>query len=156
MHRNAPLTPLGRQILVDRILAGRPAAHVAHEMGVSRPTAYKWLGRYRREGAAGLVDRSSRPHRSPHRVRDELEQQIVALRREAKLGPWRIGDELGLATSTVHRVLVRHGLNRLAWLDRPSGREIRRYERSRPGELVHLDTKKLGRIPHGGGHRVHG
>jgi transposase InsO family protein len=156
MHRNAPLTPLGRRILVDRVLAGRPVAHVAHEMGISRPTAYKWLRRYRTEGQAGLVDRSSRPHRSPRRVPDELERRILALRRERKAGPWRIGDELGIATSTVHRVLVRHRLNRLAWLDRPTGRVIRRYERSRPGELVHLDTKKLGRIPDGGGHRMHG
>jgi transposase InsO family protein len=156
MHRNAPLTPLGRRILVDRVLAGRPVAHVAHEMGVSRPTAYKWLRRYLIEGESGLRDRSSRPHRSPRRVAAQLERQIVQLRRDRKLGPWRIGDELAVATSTVHRVLVRHGLNRLAWLDRPTGRVIRRYERSRPGELVHVDTKKLGRIPDGGGHRVHG
>jgi transposase InsO family protein len=156
MHRNAPLTPLGRRILVDRVMAGRPAAHVAHEMGVSRPTAYKWLRRYLREGDAGLQDRSSRPHRSPRRCSSELEQRIVELRRDRKAGPWRIGDELGIAPSTVHRVLVRHGLNRLAWLDRPTGRVIRRYERSRPGELVHVDTKKLGRIPPGGGHRVRG
>src|SRR4051794_1519255 len=156
MHRNAPLTPLGRRILVDRILAGRPAAHVAHEMGISRPTAYKWLRRYRSEGEAGLRDRSSRPHRSPRRCSSELEQRIVELRQGRKGGPWRIGDELGVATSTVHRVLVRHGLNRLAWLDRPTGRVIRRFERARPGELVHVDAKKLGRIPDGGGHRAHG
>jgi transposase InsO family protein len=156
LHRNAPLTPLGRRILVDRVLAGRPVAHVAHEMGVSRPTASKWLHRFLREGEAGLCDRSSRPRCSPRRVADELEQRIVQLRVERKLGPWRIGEELQLATSTVHRVLVRQGLNRLAWLDRPTGRVIRRYERGRPGELVHVDAKKLGRIPDGGGHRVHG
>jgi transposase InsO family protein len=156
MHRNAPLTPLGRQILVDRILAGRPAAHVAHEMGVSRPTAYKWLRRFRIEGAAGLVDRSSRPHSSPRRVSAPLELQIVQLRRATKLGPIQIGDQLGVAASTTHRVLVRHGVSRLAWMDRPSGRVIRRYERDRPGELVHVDTKKLGRIPDGGGWRAHG
>jgi transposase InsO family protein len=156
MHRNAPLTPVGRLILVERVLAGRPVAHVAHEMGISRATGYKWLRRFRDEGAAGLVDRSSRPHRSPRRTPDDVEQRIVALRRRDKVGPWRIGHELGLASSTVHRVLVRHGLNRLCWLDRPSGRVIRRYERSRPGELVHVDTKKLGRIPDGGGWRAHG
>ena len=156
MHRNAPLTPLGRRILVDRVLAGRPVAHVAHEMGVSRPTAYKWLRRYRSEGEAGLHDRSSRPHSSPRRCSSEREQQILAIRRDRKLGPWLIGDELGIATSTVHRVLVRHGVNRLAWMDRPTGRVIRRYERARPGELVHVDAKQLGRIPDGGGHRVHG
>jgi transposase InsO family protein len=156
MHRNAPLTPLGRQILVDRVLAGRPAAHVAHEMGVSRPTAYKWLRRFRAEGAAGLHDRSSRPHHSPRRVPAALELQIVQLRRATKLGPIQIGEQLGVAASTTHRVLVRHGISRLAWMDRPTGRVIRRYERDRPGELVHVDTKKLGRIPDGGGHRVHG
>jgi transposase InsO family protein len=156
MHRNAPLTPLGRRILVDRVLAGRPVAHVAHEMGVSRPTAYKWLRRYVSEGSEGLRDRSSRPHNSPRRCSVELEQRIIELRRERKAGPWRIGDQLGIASSTVHRVLVRHRLNRLAWLDRPTGRVIRRFERARPGELVHVDAKKLGRIPAGGGHRAHG
>jgi transposase InsO family protein len=156
MHRNAPLTPLGRQILVDRILAGRPAAHVAHEMGVSRPTAYKWLRRYLQEGAAGLVDRSSRPHHSPRRLPAALEQRIVDLRLARKIGPVQIGDEVGVAASTTHRVLVRHGISRLSWMDRPSGRVIRRYERDRPGELVHVDTKKLGRIPDGGGWRAHG
>jgi transposase InsO family protein len=156
MHRNAPLTPLGRQILVDRILAGRPAAHVAHEMGVSRPTAYKWLRRFREEGVAGLVDRSSRPHHSPRRVSAALELEIVELRRATKLGPIQIGEQLGVAASTTHRVLVRHGVNRLSWMDRPTGRVIRRYERDRPGQLVHVDTKKLGRVPAGGGWRAHG
>jgi hypothetical protein len=85
-----------------------------------------------------------------------LERRIVELRQTGKLGPVRIGEQLGVAASTTHRVLVRHGLNRLAWLDRPTGRVIRRYERDRPGELVHVDTKKLGRIPDGGGWRVHG
>ena len=112
MHRNAPLTPLGRQIMVDRILAGRPAAHVAHEMGISRPTAYKWLRRYREEGAAGLVDRSSRPHHSPRRLPAALEQRIVELRLARKVGPVQIGHELGVAASTTQRVLVRHGVSR--------------------------------------------
>ena len=157
MHPNAPLTPAGRLILVQRVLGdGRPVAHVAREMGVSRATGYKWLRRYRQEGLAGLRDRSSRPHRSPRRVPEAVERQVVELRSERKAGPWRIGRELGLATSTVQRVLVRHAVNRLSWLDRPTGRVIRRYERSLPGELVHLDTKKLGRIPDGGGWRAHG
>jgi transposase InsO family protein len=157
MHRNAPLTPTGRLILIQRVVeAGRPVAHVAREMGISRATGYKWLRRYREQGLTGLEDRSSRPHRSPRRVPEALERQVLELRTEHKAGPWRIGIELGLATSTVHRVLVRHGVNRLSWLDRPSGRVIRRYERSRPGELVHVDTKKLGRIPDGGGWRAHG
>lgn len=156
MHRNAPFTPTGRLMMVRRIEAGRPVAHVAAEMGISRPTAYKWWRRWQQEGAAGLLDRSSRPHSCPHRTSHRLEQRIVKLRRNLKLGPVRIGYRLGLPGSTVHRVLVRQGLNRLSWMDRPTGRVIRRYERARPGELVHVDIKKLGRIPRGGGWRVRG
>jgi transposase InsO family protein len=85
-----------------------------------------------------------------------VEARILGLRRRERLGPAHIATRLGLPASTVHQVLVRHGCNRLAWLDRPTGRPIRRYEHPRPGDLVHLDTKKLGRIPSGGGHRVHG
>ncbi|MGW3176223.1 leucine zipper domain-containing protein, partial [Streptomyces sp. NPDC001153] len=155
-HRNARLTVHGRRLLVERVRSGRPVAHVAAEMGISRATAHKWLGRWRAEGAAGLHDRSSRPHRTPHRTAAAVEDRICGLRQERKLGPARIGPILGLPTSTVHRVLTRHGLNRLAFLDRPTGQVIRRYERSRPGELVHVDVKKLGRIPNGGGWRVHG
>jgi transposase InsO family protein len=125
-------------------------------MGISRATGYKWLARYRAEGEAGLYDRPSRPHTSPRRTATELEAQICQLRTERKLGPARIGPILGLPASTVHRVLTRRGLNRLTWLDRPTGQVIRRYERERPGELVHVDVKKLGRIPDGGGWRVHG
>jgi transposase InsO family protein len=156
MHRNARLTPWGRQLLVRRVHAGRPAAHVAAEMGVSRATAYKWLRRFDREGAEGFEDRSSRPHRSPRRTPTQLEERICALRRERKFGPARIGWELGVAPSSVHRVLVRHGISRLSWMDRPTGRVIRRYERERPGELVHVDIKKLGRLRDGGGWRAHG
>src|SRR5918994_1518814 len=156
MHGNARLTPLGRLTLVMRIETGRPVAHVAAEMGVSRPTAYKWWRRWRAEGIAGLVDRSSRPRSCPHRSPVCLEAAVVELRRELKLGPVRIGARLGVPASTVHRVLVRQGLNRLAWMDRPTGQPIRRYERDRPGELVHVDVKKLGRIPDGGGWRIHG
>ena len=92
----------------------------------------------------------------PHRTSPALEAQIAELRRELKLGPARIGYRLGVAPSTVHRVLVRLGLNRLSWMDRPTGRVIRRYERARPGELVHVDIKKLGKIPDGGGWKVLG
>ncbi|MFF8604299.1 IS481 family transposase [Streptomyces sp. NPDC015232] len=155
-HRNARLTVFGRRLLVERVCSGRPVAHVAAEMGVSRATAHKWIRRWRTEGAAGLHDRSSRPHTTPHRTPAAVEDRVCDLRRSRKLGPARIGPILGLPASTVHRILTRHRLNRLAWLDRPTGALIRRYERDRPGELIHVDVKKLGRIPDGGGHRTLG
>ncbi|WP_432190480.1 IS481 family transposase [Streptomyces sp. Tue6028] len=155
-HRNARLTVHGRRLLIERVRSGRPVAHVAAEMGISRPTAHKWLHRWRTEGEAGLHDRSSRPRTTPHRTAAATEDQVCRLRQERKLGPARIGPILGLPASTVHRILARHGLNRQAFLDRPTGQVIRRYERSRPGELLHVDVKKLGRIPDGGGWRVHG
>jgi transposase InsO family protein len=156
VHRNARLTPVGRRTLIERIQTGRPVAHVASEMGISRATAYKWWARFRAEGWAGLVDRSSRPHHCPHQTSRGLERRIETLRRARKLGPARIGGILDVAHSTVHRVLVRLGLNRLTWMDRPSGRVIRRIVTTHPGELVHVDVKKLGRIPAGGGWRAHG
>ena len=156
MHGNARLAPLGRLTLVLRIEAGRPVAHVAREMGISRPTAYKWWRRWQQGGVDNLVDRSSRPASCPHRTAAAVEHEIVELRRTLKLGPARIGPRLGVPPSTVHRVLVRFGLNRLAWMDRPTGNVIRRYERATPGELVHVDIKKLGRIPDGGGWKVLG
>lgn len=156
MHGNARLTPRGRLTMVLRIEAGRPVAHVAAEMGISRPTAYKWWRRWRSEGAEGLVDRSSRPRSCPHQTPAAIEAAIIELRVRRKHGPARIGGQLGVAASTVHRVLARRGLNRLAWMDRPTGRVIRRIHTDRPGELVHIDVKKLGRIPDGGGWRVHG
>jgi len=155
-HPKAVLTPIGRLTLVDRIAHGRPAAHVAGEMGVSRATAYKWWHRYVQEGEAGLYDRSSRPLCSPRRTSARVERQIEVLRRRTKLGPIRIGVRLHMPASTVHRVLVRQQLNRLSWLDRPTGRVIRRYEHEHPGDMVHVDVKKLGRIPPGGGWRIHG
>ena len=155
-HANARLTPAGRLILVQRIHAGRPAAHVAAEMGISRTTAYRWAARYRAEGEAGLHDRPSTARTHPHKTPVQVEQAITQLRVTRKLGPARIAAILGLPASTVHRVLTRLGLHRLAFLDRPTGRVIRRYERAAPGELLHLDVKKLGRLRPGGGHRVHG
>ncbi|XVV39491.1 IS481 family transposase [Streptomyces sp. CA-100214] len=155
-HRNARLTVHGRRILVERVLSGRPVAHVAAEMGISRPTAHKWIRRWRADGGAGLHDRSSKPRTTPHRTPPAVEAQVCRLRTERKLGPARIGPVLGLPASTVHRILTRHGLNRLAWLDRPTGTIVRRYERARPGELVHVDIKKLGNIPDGGGWRTVG
>jgi transposase-like protein len=157
-HANARLTPAGRLTLVQRISVQprRPIAHIAHEMGISRTTASRWWARYQQLGQAGLVDRPSIPAHSPRRTTARLEQRILGLRRRERLGPARIAARLGLPASTVHRVLVRHGCNQLARLDRPTGQPIRRYEHPRPGDLIHLDTKKLGRIPAGGGHRVHG
>jgi transposase-like protein len=153
MHRNAPLTPEGRLRLCHRIASGWSVAAAAESMNVSRQTAHKWWGRYRHEGCAGLVDRSSRPHHSPMRTKRHLERQILGLRTQRKLGPARIAGILGIPGSTVHRVLVRYGVNRLRWMDRPSGRVVRRIQSSRPGELVHIDVKKLARIPDGGGHQ---
>ncbi|MFE9500363.1 IS481 family transposase [Streptomyces collinus] len=155
-HRNARLTVHGRRLLVERVRSGRPVAHVAAEMGISRATAHKWIRRWRTEGEAGLADRSSRPRTTPHRTAATVEARVCQLRQARKLGPARIGPALGLPASTVHRIVVRHALNRLAFLDRPTGQVIRRYERARPGELIHVDVKKLGRIPDGGGHKVLG
>ena len=125
-------------------------------MNISRQTASKWWGRFVREGSCGLSDRSSRPRYSPKRTPVRIEARILKLRAERKLGPARIGGVLGMPASTVHRVLVRAGVNRLRWMDRPTGRLVRRIETSRCGELIHIDVKKLARIPDGGGHRVHG
>jgi transposase InsO family protein len=156
VHGNAPMTPRGRMTMVERIASGRPVAHVAAEMGVARKTADKWWQRWLAEGEAGLEDRSSRPHRCPHQTPARVEARIVRLRQRRKLGPARIASIVGMPASTVHRVLCRHGLNRLAWMDRPTGEVIRRIHTTRPGELVHVDVKKLGRIPPGGGWRAHG
>jgi transposase InsO family protein len=125
-------------------------------MGISRACAYRWWARYRRHGPAGLVDRPSCAHTHPRRVPAVVEREVCRLRQARKLGPARIAPLVGLPASTVYRVLCRHRLNRLAWMDRPTGQLVRRYERQRPGELVHMDVKKLGRLRDGGGHRVHG
>jgi transposase InsO family protein len=125
-------------------------------MGVSRKTADKWWRRWLAEGETALEDRSSRPHRCPHQTPARVEERIVRLRQRRKLGPARISSIVGIPASTVHRVLCRHGLNRIAWMDRPTGQVIRRIHTDRPGELVHVDVKKLGRIPPGGGWRAHG
>jgi transposase InsO family protein len=125
-------------------------------MGISRDRAYVWWRRYQLKGAAGLEDRSSRPHRSPTRTKPSTERRIIVLRRRRGLGPARIAGIIGLPASTVHAVLVRHQLNRLDQLDRVTRQPIRRIVMTRPGELVHVDIKKLGRIPKGGGWRVNG
>jgi transposase InsO family protein len=156
VHRNAPLTPEGRLRLCQRIESGWTVAAAAESMNISRQCAHKWWRRYRDLGPAGLVDRSSRPLSCPQRTPARVERRIVALRSSRKLGPARLAGLVGVPASTVHRVLVRHGVNRLRWLDRPTGRVIRRIETSRPGELLHIDVKTLARVPDGGGHRMHG
>jgi transposase InsO family protein len=125
-------------------------------MGISRDRAYVWWRRFQAEGVPGLEDRSSRPHRSPAKTKATRERRIVRLRTRRGLGPARIAGIVGIQPSTVHAVLVRRGLNRLDHLDRATRAPIRRMEMTRPGELVHVDIKKLGRIPKGGGWRIHG
>jgi len=143
-------------LLVERVQAGWTPATAAEAAGVSRATTYKWLRRFRQEGGRGLLDRSSRPHRSPTRLSAGQEAVLLALRQERKLGPHRLAPLTGCPRSTCYAVLRRHGLHRLDWLDRPTGLPVRRYEWAHPGDLGHLDVKKLGRIPEGGGHRVRG
>jgi transposase len=156
-HRNARLTLMGRRILVERIEdSGWPVAVAAESMGVSRETAYRWLRRFRAGGICGLEDRSSRPERSPQRTPDDVEDRICELRISKRWGPHRIAYALEMPRSTVERVLRRRGLARLDAIDRPTRRIVRRYERDTPGELVHVDVKKLGCIPDRGGWRAHG
>ena len=151
-HRNARLTPVTRAELVEHVMAGWPQAEVARLFRVSRATVAKWMRRFREGGRDALRDRSSRPPRSPRRTSELQEAVICAARRILAQGPHRIGQQLGIARSTVYAVLRRAGLHRLAWLHRAT-REIVRYEHERAGELLHLDIKKLGRIPPGGGKR---
>ncbi len=155
-HPRAKLTPLGRRLLVDRIVVdGMAVAHAADMLGVSRQTAWKWLRRFEAEGPAGLEDRSSRPQRSPRALPASQVEAILAARHAHRFGPHRLARIVGVPRSTVGDVLARHGLSRLRDQDGPSGIPIR-YVRERPGELLHIDVKKLGRIPEGGGHRFLG
>jgi len=155
-HPRAKLTVHGRLLLVGRVLdLGWTVPMAAEAQGCSPATGYKWIRRFRAEGADGLRDRSSRPHRSPARLSARREAAILSRRQATLEGPHRIAWALGEAPSTVHRVLRRLGAPRLRDLDRPT-RTVVRYERERPGELVHVDIKKQGRIPEGGGWRVHG
>ncbi len=151
-HANARLTEHGRILLVSRLEEGWTQAEVAEAQGVSRSTVAKWWKRYREEGIGGLRERSSRARRLPHALGETVIEAVCSLRRELGAGPHRIAYELGMAASTVYGVLQRRGLAVLARLDRTT-RAVIRYERERPGELVHLDVKKFGRIPEGGGKR---
>jgi transposase InsO family protein len=154
VHRNAPLTETGRLRLARCVVDdGWPVARAAERFQVSRPTAARWADRYRQLGPAGMADRSSRPHRSPRRTAHPIVRQIVHLRWKQRLGPVAIAGKVGVAPSTVHRILTSCRINRLWHVDRVTGEPVRRYEMDRPGELVHVDVKKLGNIPDGGGWR---
>jgi transposase len=167
-HANARLSVFGRRLLVERVVGdGRPVAHVAKELGVSRQCAHRWVARYRLEGEAGLADRSSRPHRCPRPTSAEVEQEVLRLRATSRRGQDWIGPELGVAPRTVAAILRRHQVPYLRECDPLTGQVIRAsktttigYERARPGELVHMDVKKIGpyprRIPDGGGWKAHG
>ena len=163
-HKNSPLTPEGRKRLCERIDSGRPIAHVAAEMGVSRAVAAKWYQRWLVDGDVGLLDRSSRPRVSPGSTPEAVVERILQLRRDTKWGPDRISAHLRsegimISAATVHRVLGRHQMARLSDMDPVSGtvmRQVNRYEHAAPGDMVHVDVKKLGKIPLGGGWRVHG
>ncbi|WP_411760956.1 IS481 family transposase [Streptomyces tunisiensis] len=156
-HRNAPLTETGRLRLARCVVEDNwPLRRAAERFQVSPTTARRWADRYRQFGEAGMSDRSSRPRTSPRRTPTRTERRIIKVRVLRRWGPARIAHLLHLVPSTVHRVLTRFGLARLTHLDRATGRVIRRYERDRPGELVHVDIKKLGNIPDGGGHKVLG
>jgi len=164
VHANARLTLHGRRLLVRRVrVDGRPISHVARELGISRHCVSRWVARHDREGDAGLWDRSSRPHRSPTRHTAAVEGRVIAARREQRCGPAGLALVTGVPARSVSRILARHGVARLAACDPITGEPIRatrastrRYEHGAPGDLVHVDVKKLGRIPEGGGWRVHG
>ena len=163
-HANATLTPTGRLRLAQLIVEkGWTYARAAERFSVGVGTARKWAARYRVEGKAGMADRSSRPRRSPKQLPLRVEHRIVKLRVTRRWGPARIGYHLGLNPSTVHKVLQRYGCPRLKWTDPATGVRIKTskaahnsYEHAAPGDLVHVDVKKLGRIPDGGGWRFRG
>jgi len=154
VHANAPLGPKGRLTMVVRVVEqGWSVTEAAEAAGVSGRTCSKWVDRYRQEGEAGLLDRSSAPKSIPHRTPDELVEAIVMLRRLRMTGA-EIAFCLAMALSTVSAVLLRVGLGKLSRLEPPE--PPNRYERRHPGELLHIDVKKLGRIHRGAGHRILG
>jgi transposase InsO family protein len=163
-HANARLNLHGRRLLVSRVIEdGRPVAHVAKELGISRQCAHRWIARYRAAGDAGLHDRPSRPRTCPRRTPVEVEQRVLQLRREQRRGQDWIGVEAGVPARTVSAILRRHQVPYLRECDPLTGEVIRasktttlRYERATPGDLIHIDVKKIGRIPDGGGWRAHG
>ena len=156
-HANAALTPRTRlrlaRLVVDQ---GWPIARAAERYDVSWPTAKRWADRYRQLGEVGMVDASSRPRHSPNKTPQPVVRKIGHLRWKQRLGPVEIAAQVGVAPSTVHKVLVRCRINRLGHVDRVNGEPIRRYEHDHPGSLIHVDVKKLGNVPDGGGWRFVG
>lgn len=162
-HGSARLTVHGRLLIVQRHQAGWKQAHIAAAMGVSRKCVRTWIDRYAAEGEAGLANRSSRPHTTPTRTSHEVEQKVLAARAKERCGQDLLGPQVGVPPRTVARILRRHGVPYLRECDPMTGEIIRsskqttvRYERDRPGELVHVDVKKVGKIPDGGGWKAHG
>lgn len=162
-HASARTNLFARRLMVERVAAGWPAAHVAEQLGVSRATVHKWLRRHAEGGDAALVDRSSRPIRMPARTPTRVEKRVLAARRRRQRGAVVLAADLGLNPSTVGRILARHHVPDLAAVDpitgdpvRCSRRSANRYEHPTPGAMIHVDVKKLGRIPPGGGWRLRG
>lgn len=163
VHANARTNLFARRLMVERVAAGWPAAQVAEQLGVSRATVHKWLRRHAAGGDAALADRSSRPLRIPARTPRRVEQRVLSARRRRRRGAVVLAAELGMNPSTVGRILARHDVPGLAVLDPVTGKPVRssrrstnRYEHPTPGAMVHVDVKKLGRVPPGGGWRLHG
>ena len=162
-HRKARLTPRGRLLLVERVRSGMPVAHVAKAMGISRQCAHRWVRRFDEEGIAGLEDRSSRPHHMPTATDPKRVARVLAARSQHRCGPAQLAQLTRVPERTVTRILRRAGVPCIPECDPMTGEVIRasrstarRYERAFPGELVHVDVKKLGRIPDGGGWRAEG
>jgi transposase InsO family protein len=156
-HANAALTPRAREKLGRLVVEDSwPVARAAERFQVSWPTAKRWAVRFEQLGPSGMQDRSSRPRHCPTKTPQPTVRKVVHVRLKRRLGPVGIAGELGLAASTVHAVLVRCRINRLAHVDRLTGEPVRRYEHAQPGDLLHVDVKKLGNIPDGGGWRYLG
>ena len=157
-HPNAPLTPQGRRRMVGCVVdRGWTIEATAERFQVDAKTVRKWRNRYVIEGDAGLEDRSSRPHRSPNRTPRQIRHKVLRLRRKRRWGADHIAFEVGLAASTVQNILNAAGEGRLDQGDRATNRQpVRRYQRDTPGELIHVDIKKLAGIPDGGGWRIRG
>jgi len=162
-HGSARTKFHGRLLIVQRHQQGWKQAHIASAMGISRACVRRWISRFAAEGIQGLQDRSSRPHSMPTRTSDEVEQKVLRARFEHREGQDRLGPRVGVPPRTVARILRRHNVAYLLDCDPMTGELIKsskatavRYERGRAGELVHMDVKKLGKIPDGGGWRARG